>query len=285
MPDYSNHPMQSTVSSELNNFMVQNDKDYSNFGYWLTGVDVTHQNLNQMTPFIKGYARLFMLRTPYFMEKGFPRLTQRFKSYIETGFKSVSGLSDLSVDFNTFEGGYGNQQYSTVQMAKDDTTTVTITVYEMSGSPVGEFLRTWITGVRDPRTEIAHYHGMVKGPMDLQDDTKIAYSEQNHTAEFIYLVTDPTGKFIEYACMFAHCFPTKDSRDHYNYSSGDHGETEIDVEFNCTKYESRYINDVAAYYLYIDTLKWNYLDFDPHITAEEIAASNTTFSGAGTATV
>lgn len=160
---YTNHPIQSGVDSDMSRYMVTNDGDYSKFSYFLTGVDVTSQNLDQMNPFIRGYARLFMYKKPYFMEKAFPDLTNRFKSYIETGFRSVSGIGDIQVDFTTFEGGYTGQKFETVQIATDQTDTVTIGLYEMSGSPCTEFLTTWITGVRDPRTGIAHYHGNVMG--------------------------------------------------------------------------------------------------------------------------
>lgn len=277
---YTNHPIQSGVDSDMSRYMVTNDGDYSKFSYFLTGVDVTSQNLDQMNPFIRGYARLFMYKKPYFMEKAFPDLTNRFKSYIETGFRSVNGIGDIQVDFTTFEGGYTGQKFETVQIATDQTDTVTIGLYEMSGSPCTEFLTTWITGVRDPRTGVAHYHGNVMGPMDDATE-KIQYGEKNHTAEFIYFVTDPTGKFIEYACLLAHCFPEKVDRDQYNYDTNSHDATEIEVVLHCTKYESRYINDIAAYYLAIDTLKWSYLDFDPNITQEQIAASDTTFASQG----
>ena len=277
---YTNHPIQSGVDSDMSRYMVTNDGDYSKFSYFLTGVDVTSQNLDQMNPFIRGYARLFMYKKPYFMEKAFPDLTNRFKSYIETGFRSVNGIGDIQVDFTTFEGGYTGQKFETVQIATDQTDTVTIGLYEMSGSPCTEFLTTWITGVRDPRTGVAHYHGNVMGPMDDATE-KIPYGEKNHTAEFIYFVTDPTGKFIEYACLLAHCFPEKVDRDQYNYDTNSHDATEIEVVLHCTKYESRYINDIAAYYLAIDTLKWSYLDFDPNITQEQIAASDTTFAAQG----
>lgn len=274
---YINHPIQSGVDSDMSKYMVTNDGDYSKFSYFLTGVDVTSQNLDQMNPYQRGYARLFMYKKPYFMEKCFPDLTNRFKSYIETGFRSVNGIGDIQVDFTTYEGGYTGQKFETVQIATDQTDTITIGLYEMSGSPCTEFLTTWITGTRDPRTGIAHYHGNVMGPLDDATD-KIAYGEKNHTAEFVYFVTDATGKFIEYACLLAHCFPEKVDRDQYNYDTNSHDATEIEVVLHCTKYESRYINDIAAYYLAIDTLKWSYLDFNPNISQEQIAASDTTFA-------
>lgn len=36
---------------------------------------------------------------------------------------------------------------------------------------------------------------------------ELAYSQSNHTAKFIYVVTDRTGLKVEYACMFANCMP------------------------------------------------------------------------------
>ena len=262
---WTNNPIQSTASSNSSDYMVQNQKDYSKFRYFLSGVDVTNQNLDSFNPFIKGYARIYVYRNPRFMECFFSELTTRFKSYLETGYRSVNGIQDLSVEFVDFEGGFANQKFSNVSYSHDDTDTITINLYEMAGSPVREFLTTWITGVRDPRSGVAHYHGHVASPAHPSDNgvNYLDYAEKNHTMELIYFVTDPTVKRIEYACMLAHCFPTKVPKDHLNYESGSHDNVEIEVEMRCTLYESRYINDIASFYLAADTIKYNYLEFNP----------------------
>lgn len=273
-----NHPLQSTYTSALNGYMVSNDKDMSKFSYFLGGVDVTSQNLEQFNPYIRGYARLFMYRTPQFMEKAFPDLTNRFKAYLETGFRSVSGISDLDVEFVDFEGGYGSQKFSNPSSTSDGTESITVSLYELSGSPIREFIETWISGVRDPRTNVAHYHGFLAGPGEDITDGKLQYSEANHSAELIYYTMDPTCTRIEYACLLAHCFPTKSARDHLNYESNSHDNAEYEVEFRCTKYESRYINDIAAFYLMADTIKYSYLDFNPNITQKDIESAMATSS-------
>ncbi len=267
------HPLQSTVEAGLSDYMVKNDKDMSQFSYFLGGVDVTHQNLNQFNPYIRGYARLFMYRAPFFMEKAFPELTNRFKAYLETGFRRVSGISDLSVDFVDFDGGFGSQRFSNPSSVSDDTGSIQVSLYELSGSPIREFIETWISGVRDPRTNVAHYHGHVAGPGENITDGKIEYSEANHTAELIYYTMDPTCTRIEYACMLAHCFPASSNRDHLNFESNSHDNAEYEIEFRCTKYESRYINDIAAFYLMADTIKYSYLDFNPNISRSDIEAA------------
>jgi hypothetical protein len=235
----------------------KNDKNYKKFSYFTAGIDVTQQNLDSFDPYIRGRGRIFMHTPPKFMMKQFPDLTRNFKSYIETGYKSVTGIGNMSVDFETFEGGFNGQKFENVSKVTDETDTMTITVYEQSGSPVREFMETWVTGVRDPRSGIAHYHGAIQ-------NANTAYGEKYHTAEFIYYVLDPTAKQIEYACMFAHAFPKNIDKDHYNYESGNNGNVELTLDFSVTKYESNYINQIAQWYMFADAMDWNYLNFNPN---------------------
>ena len=129
-----------------------NTKSFDKFGYFLGGIDVTHQNLDQFTPYIRGVSRIFLHKPPAFMLERYPDMTRRFKTYLESAYTSVDGLADISVDFTDFEGGFAGQRFSTVSLARDETESITIQLYELSGSPVREYLDTWVTGVRDPRS-------------------------------------------------------------------------------------------------------------------------------------
>ena len=55
-----------------------NTKSFENFSYFLGGIDVTHQNLDQFTPYIKGVSRIFMHKPPLFMLAKYPEHTKRF---------------------------------------------------------------------------------------------------------------------------------------------------------------------------------------------------------------
>lgn len=249
-----------------------NTKNYSNFSYFLGGIDVTHQNLDQFDPFIKGVARIFLHKPPIFMEKEYKDETARFKSIIETGYTRINGISDISVDFVDFEGGFNGDKFSTVSQAKDDTDTLSITVYEQSGRPVGEYIETWVTGVRDIRSGIAHYHNA------MVDYQTVRYGELYHTAEFIYDVLDPTAQYLEYSCMFAQAFPKNVPKDHLNYESGDRGNAPLDLSFQIKKYESPAINNVGQYYLEASRIEYNYLQFTPNITQSEVKARATKYA-------
>lgn len=239
-----------------------NTKSFDKFGYFLGGIDVTHQNLDMFTPYIRGVSRIFLHKPPAFMQERFPDMTRRFKTYLETGYTSLDGISDISVDFTDFEGGFAGQRYSTVSLARDETETITIQLYELTGSPIREYLDTWITGTRDPRSGIAHYHGVIA------EKGADYYSEKNHTAEMFYVNLDPTAINIEYCAMFAHMFPTRVPKAHLNYEKGNRDNAQLDVEMRCTKYESPAINNIGAWYIANSNVNYNYLDFDPNVTVK-----------------
>ena len=170
--------MQSTPNSDTDPYMRRNTKNFKELSYFIAGIDVTDQNLDQLTPYIPGIARLFMHKEPIFMQIAFPTQTDNFKSYIETGYKSVQGINDLSASAETIQGGWANQSYEIITSVEDQTNEITIGLYEQTGSPVREFLELWITGIRDPRSGVAHYHGVVETPKHktLNDGTAGTYA-------------------------------------------------------------------------------------------------------------
>ena len=255
------------MANTIQSGIKSNKKSFEEFGYFLGGIDVTRQNLDSFTPYIQGISRIFMYNAPYFMEKQYPTETRNFKTMIESGYTSIQGISDISVDFVDFEGGFNGDKFSNVSQAKDDTDTLTISTYELSGSPAREYLDTWVTGVRDIRSGVAHYHGA----LDEQPTCK-EYGQKYHTAEFIYETLDPTAREIEYACMFANAFPTKVPKSHLNYEKGSRDNVTIELEFKIKKYESPAINQVADWYLTESAVEYNYLKFTPNITKADVKA-------------
>lgn len=243
-----------------------NEKSYKDFSYFLGGIDVTHQNLHLFDPYIQGVSRLFMHKAPIFMDKQYNDETKRFREYFETGYTRVDGIADISVDFVDFEGGFNGDKFSNVSQARDDTDTVTVSLYEQTGSPVREFIETWVTGVRDIRSGIAHYHGGI-------GQNGVEYGEKFHTAEFVYFTLEPTAQVLEYSCLFAHCFPTKVPKGHLNFEKGNRENVLMDLDFKTKKYESPAINSVGWSYLAASKVEYNYLRFTPNIKHEDVMAT------------
>jgi len=211
--------------------------DLTKYALFLGGTNVTHDVLLKFDPLRTGYGRLFMVRKPVFLTRNFASdgKLNKFKHILEYANTSITGFGDIQVNFENVQGGYVGKGFEVPVSAQDNGTSFQVTVMEFSGSPVREVLHTWINGTTDLMSGLDHHNG----------DTTDALLA-NETAEFIYVATDNTGKKIEYACLFANCFPDGINNDMYEYTSGTHNVVTRNITFHCVKYESLQINLVAA---------------------------------------
>jgi len=238
-----------TIQSGIHNSEYSNSiKDYALF---MGGTNVAHDVLAQYDPLKTGYNRIFMVRKPIWLDEYFGgkgannNKLDKFKHILEYGNVSISGLSDISVNTNSIQGGYTGKSFEIPSYAEDGTNSLSIQVYEFSGSPVREVLHEWINGTTDLMSGLTHYNGILGNKTTDGTDVAITANQANQTAEFIYVATDCTGTEVEYACMFANCFPKNIPLDPFNYSSGQHELVETTIEFTATKYESTQINILA----------------------------------------
>ena len=243
----------------------QNTKDFSQYSLFMGGLDVTAKNIDQLDPLRGNFARLFILRLPRFMELMDSASAKRFKHLIEMGFIGVDGIQNTTMDTEELTGGYAGNRFKIPNVVKDETDSVTIKMYEFSGSPIREFLDTWMTGISDPLTGLAHYHGMIS-------DT-CSFKASNHTMEMMYVATDPTGREdgIEYACLFANMMPTEIKKDHFNFEPGNHPAIQIDLPFTATRYESPQINEIAKALITKYKILRDYLNFNSGYTTQNVA--------------
>lgn len=221
-----------TIQSSIKNC---DNASMTNYALFLNGVNATHDALEQYDPLKTGYGRLFCVSGPLFVELGIPNKWKRYKHMLEYANTAVSGINDMSMEFNQITGGYAGKQFEIPSHITDGTNSFSVKLYEFSGSPIRELNHYWLNGVSDINSGLCHYNGV-----------DCAKCQANQTAEFIYVSTDNTGEAVEYACLFANCMPKTIKNDHWNYSSNEHQLVEVDLEFSCTKYESIQINAVAA---------------------------------------
>lgn len=254
-----------SASTIQSNIKQHKGDEITNYALFLGGTNVTHDVLQCYDPLRTGYARLFMVRQPVFMTSGDGALGDQFKKFkhiLEYGFTSVSGIADINVEFNTITGGYVGKSFEIPNVAREDTTSFTVTVYEFSGSPVREVLHSWINGATDLLTGLTHFNGGVTQKAGTTGEIKKNDALQaNQTAEFIYVNTDVTGTSVEYATLLANCFPRGINTSVFNAEAGQHNLVEMPIEFTCTAYQSTQINAVAQALLNKYTILTNSLNF------------------------
>ena len=255
-----------TFQTGANQYTDNGILDYSLF---LGGLNVTRDALQQYDPLRTGFGRIFMIRQPAFMVNLVPAKLRRFKHVLEYANTGVSGNNNIQVTFNELTGGYTGRKMEIPNIATDDTNELVIKTYEFSGSLMREVVQYWINGVTDLQSGFAHYYGAATVP-DNNGKIPVPYRQANHTAEFIYVVTDPTGTKVEYACLFANCFPKEVKLDHFNYEAGQHDLVQIDISFACTRYMSPQINQKATQLLKRYNVLMNSLNFNSGFSDNDV---------------
>jgi hypothetical protein len=237
---FSQEGIRSRAFSSDSNVKTDFSTDNLFTGVW----NLNRDNLDRFDPFIQGWAAIVWTKLPAFFEKSSKSaVTTQFKHLTEKNFKSFSGISDITLEADQMSAGFTGNELPVATTIKKENTSFTLKHYELSGSPVREMYQYWITGIRDPETGVATYHGAIA-------NGNLVYSMKNHTGELLYVVTDPSFAIggamgIEFAAYYTNVFPTKIPQDHLNYSSGDHGLTEIDIEFRGNYHVGTQVNNLA----------------------------------------
>ena len=219
-------------------------------------LQLDHGRLNQYDFMVGGYGMFFWINLPTFMQSGNPTLATRFKNLTEKGATSFDGIQDMQVSTEDVTGGIAGNSFKQVTNMKDEFDTFTMKVYELQGSPYREAIEYWLTGIRDPKSGWATYHGQIQ-------QNGMTYSAANHSGELIYIATDPSGMKVEYACIVANVIPTKVPKSHLNLTHGEHQMVQMDLEFTGVKYESRWITEKAQKILDAQLTIKHYMSFEP----------------------
>lgn len=256
--------MARTLQTNIKKF---NDADARKYALFLGGINVTQKALQHYDPQKTGYDRWFIIQLPKFMELIMPDESKNFKHLIETASTSFQGLGNLSMDFEAIQGGIVGSQFEVPTLLKDDTTEITISIFDSAGSPIREYLTMWATGISDKLSGYGHYHGAL--------DNKawhLSYAQANHTMEMIYVATDPTGRAdsIEYACLLTNMVPKAIRLDHYNFEAGQVQTVKYDITFTVNRYDSADINARAKELLEKYNIRKNYIDMASGYTSGDI---------------
>lgn len=254
-----------TLQSNIHSHTKESITDYTMF---VGGLDSTVPSLYQWDPLKTGFARLFMVRQPWFMRQVFPDKMKKFKHILEYGNTSVSGIGDTTLQTVQMTGGNVGKSIDLPTIAQNDTTEITIQVYELSGSPVRETIWAWINGMADELSGYTHYWGMIEA------DHSLLANQANQVAEFIYVTTDQTGWNIEFCCMFANCYPTNVKNDHFNYSAGEHSLVEYPIAFKANMHTGYEINILGRKLLDKYRILMVNLDFCSKLTVEDFGGQD-----------
>ena len=176
-------------------------------------------SLVQFNPYETGYAAFIVCRIPKFIEMlaskntKYEQLVNNFVHIIEYEFKSFDGLQDINAD--TIQLGDDLNNINVINKVNmQSASEFTLTYDEKSGSPLTKFAKLYLTGIKDPRTQVKTYHGLIhSGAMEP--------GFENEVFTFLYIATDNTMREVEAAYLLIGCQLNSADTDMYNYTKGD----------------------------------------------------------------
>lgn len=201
-------------------------------------------NAEQLNMYEGGHSMIVIINKPKFLEvlaendKDVDNLLQNFCNIVEYEFKGLSGIEDITSE--TLEFNDGISQLQTVGKVNEQSASqISMTYTEKSGSTITKFIKYYLQGVRDSRTQVKHYHGLIA-------EGKLALGFENEVFNLLYLVTDASGLSLEAAYLLANAWPGTAATNIYNNDRASIEIKEIEITWNCVVIQNEEINRRAV---------------------------------------
>lgn len=189
-------------------------------------------NAEQLNMFESGHGMLIVIDKPKFIEmiaendENVADLLNNFCNILEYEFKTLSGIEDIEAEDLVYTDGI-SEIAGVGKVTEQSNSTISVSVTEKSGSTVTKFIKYYLDGVRDSRTQVKHYHGLIA-------EGKLAAGFENEVFNMLYLVTDSTGLALEAAYLIANAWPNSaKTGELYNYDKNSIETKTFDISFKC----------------------------------------------------
>lgn len=227
-----------------------------------------YTQLQQFDLYETGYSYLICLQFPVFLnalaaastEKGgYSDLIKSYRHIIEWEFKGASGIEDITSETSALSNGITDLNMIT-RVTEQGGSQFTMNYFERSGSVLTKVNELYLRGIKDPKTQIKRYNGLLREPLSIRDNTNPTSGEgasvkmqdkgfQYEIFHFLLIVTDNSGLNVEKAYILASCQPTAANTSIYNVSRNEINFSEIPITFNGLPIPGRIVNKKAVDFL------------------------------------
>lgn len=202
-------------------------------------------NAEQLNMFEKGHGMIVVIDRPKFIEMiaesdtDVKNLLDNFCNILEYEFRGLSGIEDISAEDLTYTDGI-SELAGVGKVNEQSNSEISMRFTEKSGTTITKFIKYYLNGVRDSRTQTKHYHGLIA-------EGRLALGFENEVFNLLYIVTDASGLGLEAAYLLANAWPNSaKTADLFNQEKGQIESAEIDVTFKCFVLQNQEINKRAV---------------------------------------
>jgi hypothetical protein len=202
-------------------------------------------NAAQWNLYEGGYSFLMVVSIPRFLEvlgsnntDTIQPLLDNYVHVLEHEFKGLSGVENITAE--QMEIGDGLTTLKLINKVNQQSETeISMTYTEKSGSLLTKVNELFLKGIKDPKSGVKTYHGLIQEGLIEPGFDKEVFS-------FLYFVTDNTATKIERAFLALCAQPTSAQFDIYNSTRGDYANKEIEMAFSCFLIEGTGITSKAV---------------------------------------
>ena len=197
-------------------------------------------NLEQWDLYEKGYPFLCVVSIPQFLrdlaaqDENARIIIDNYVHILENDFRGIDNIDNITGE--TGEITNGIRSISIInKVMKPTNSNFSLNYYERSGSILTKAHELYLTGIKDPDTQVKHYHGLIDA-WTFQGVRTVSGMDPGPHQEcfsFMYFLTDNTMTKIERAFLIAACQPTSANyTDLYTGNKGDIQFAEVSLPFN-----------------------------------------------------
>ena len=201
-------------------------------------------NAEQLNMFEGGHGMIIVIDRPKFIEMiaeedtDVANLLNNFCNILEYEFKGLDGIDDINAEDLVYTDGI-SEIAGIGKVTEQSNSDITMNFTEKSGSTITKFIKYYLDGARDSRTQKKHYHGLIA-------QGKLALGFENEVFNLLYLVTDASGLGLEAAYLLANAWPNSAKTNIYNVEKGNIEVKTVDVTFKCFVLRSEEVDKRAV---------------------------------------
>ena len=132
-----------------------------------------YTNLAQFDLYETGYSFLVLLQIPVFLDKlaslssekgGYASLIENYRHIVEYEFRGAQGIDDITGETSPLTNGLTDLNIIT-RVTEQGGTQFTMNYFERSGSILTKTHELFLRGIKDPRTQVKRYCGLLTEPL------------------------------------------------------------------------------------------------------------------------
>jgi hypothetical protein len=163
-------------------------------------------NLEQYDLYEKGYPFMMVVKAPDFMldlakkdPSGIGVIVNNYIHILENDFRGIDNIESITGETNgEITNGIRSIQLINKVTKGTSSTQFTARYYERSGSIITKANELYLTGIKDPDTQVKHYHGLIDDYVFRGIETLSGKDPGPHREcwAFLYFVTEDLGSII-----------------------------------------------------------------------------------------